>query len=105
MVRQAHGLEGQQGWSVLGKEKGPAEGSMSSSMGYKAGEFKALVGGLHGMLPLPCDHVAGWSSTQRAPCQGSSQPALALFPGFDPKLFLIFFLGLLLFFCGDMLSR
>ncbi|OXB53016.1 hypothetical protein ASZ78_006852 [Callipepla squamata] len=24
---------------------------------------------------------------------------------FDPKLFLVFFLGLLLFFCGDMLSR
>ncbi|XP_054663283.1 nuclear envelope integral membrane protein 1 [Grus americana] len=28
-----------------------------------------------------------------------------LFRRFDPKLFLIFFLGLLLFFCGDMLSR
>ncbi|KFV11787.1 Transmembrane protein 194A, partial [Tauraco erythrolophus] len=36
---------------------------------------------------------------------GPSQPELALFPGFDPKLFLVFFLGLLLFFCGDMLSR
>ncbi|XP_068777623.1 nuclear envelope integral membrane protein 1 isoform X4 [Struthio camelus] len=28
-----------------------------------------------------------------------------LFRWFDPKLFLVFFLGLLLFFCGDMLSR
>ncbi|KAM6394934.1 nuclear envelope integral membrane protein 1 [Rhynochetos jubatus] len=28
-----------------------------------------------------------------------------LFRRFDPKLFLVFFLGLLLFFCGDMLSR
>ncbi|KAM6112226.1 nuclear envelope integral membrane protein 1 [Phoenicopterus ruber ruber] len=30
---------------------------------------------------------------------------VVLFRRFDPKLFLIFFLGLLLFFCGDMLSR
>ncbi|XP_010212400.1 PREDICTED: transmembrane protein 194A, partial [Tinamus guttatus] len=30
---------------------------------------------------------------------------VVLFAGFDPKLFLVFFLGLLLFFCGDMLSR
>lgn len=72
--------------------------------GYKV-ELKALVGGSPGTLPCPCDLVAGWSSTQRALCQGSSQPGLALFPGFDPKLFLVFFLGLLLFFCGDMLSR
>ncbi|KFV99169.1 Transmembrane protein 194A, partial [Eurypyga helias] len=28
-----------------------------------------------------------------------------LYRRFDPKLFLVFFLGLLLFFCGDMLSR
>ncbi|NXD88232.1 NEMP1 protein, partial [Halcyon senegalensis] len=30
---------------------------------------------------------------------------VVLFRRFDPKLFLVFFLGLLLFFCGDMLSR
>ncbi|NXX43279.1 NEMP1 protein, partial [Tricholaema leucomelas] len=30
---------------------------------------------------------------------------IVLFRRFDPKLFLISFLGLLLFFCGDMLSR
>ncbi|NXT25041.1 NEMP1 protein, partial [Syrrhaptes paradoxus] len=30
---------------------------------------------------------------------------IVLFRRFDPKLFLVFFLGLLLFFCGDMLSR
>ncbi|NXJ99261.1 NEMP1 protein, partial [Corythaixoides concolor] len=30
---------------------------------------------------------------------------VTLFRRFDPKLFLVFFLGLLLFFCGDMLSR
>ncbi|NXW58003.1 NEMP1 protein, partial [Eurystomus gularis] len=30
---------------------------------------------------------------------------IAIFRRFDPKLFLVFFLGLLLFFCGDMLSR
>lgn len=97
--------EGQQGRSFLVMEDGPAEGSASSSTGYKLGVFRALFGGLPGTLPCPCDRVAGWSSTQRAPCQGSSQLGLALFPGFDPKLFLVFFLGLLLFFCGDMLSR
>lgn len=59
------------------------------------------------MLPFlcTCDHVAGWSLTSKAPCWGSSQPGFTLFPGFDPKLFLVSFLGLLLFFCGDMLSR
>ncbi|KAJ7426839.1 Nuclear envelope integral membrane protein 1 [Willisornis vidua] len=31
--------------------------------------------------------------------------SISLFRRFDPKLFLVFFLGLLLFFCGDMLSR
>ncbi|KFU83648.1 Transmembrane protein 194A, partial [Chaetura pelagica] len=31
--------------------------------------------------------------------------SVILFRRFDPKLFLVFFLGLLLFFCGDMLSR
>ncbi|XP_027764607.1 nuclear envelope integral membrane protein 1 [Empidonax traillii] len=31
--------------------------------------------------------------------------SVSLFRRFDPKLFLVFFLGLLLFFCGDMLSR
>ncbi|NWU99702.1 NEMP1 protein, partial [Upupa epops] len=31
--------------------------------------------------------------------------SIVLFRRFDPKLFLVFFLGLLLFFCGDMLSR
>ncbi|NXX99538.1 NEMP1 protein, partial [Centropus bengalensis] len=31
--------------------------------------------------------------------------SVVLFRRFDPKLFLVFFLGLLLFFCGDMLSR
>ncbi|KFP76193.1 Transmembrane protein 194A, partial [Acanthisitta chloris] len=31
--------------------------------------------------------------------------SIVLFRRFDPKLFLIFFLGLFLFFCGDMLSR
>lgn len=99
--------EGQQGWSFLGKENGPSERSMSSSMGYKLGEFRAFVGGSPGTLSLacPCDRMAGWSLTQGARCQGSSQPGLALFPGFDPKLFLVSFLGLLLFFCGDMLSR
>ncbi|KFP04747.1 Transmembrane protein 194A, partial [Calypte anna] len=30
---------------------------------------------------------------------------VVLFRRFDPKLFLVFFLGLLLFFCGDVLSR
>ncbi|NXX82809.1 NEMP1 protein, partial [Urocolius indicus] len=30
---------------------------------------------------------------------------VVLFRRFDPKLFLVFFLGLLLFFCGDTLSR
>ncbi|KFQ25063.1 Transmembrane protein 194A, partial [Mesitornis unicolor] len=30
---------------------------------------------------------------------------IVLFRRFDPKLFLVFFLGLLLFFCGDVLSR
>ncbi|KFV12638.1 Transmembrane protein 194A, partial [Pterocles gutturalis] len=30
---------------------------------------------------------------------------IVLFRRFDPKLFLVFFLGLFLFFCGDMLSR
>ncbi|NXS78592.1 NEMP1 protein, partial [Erpornis zantholeuca] len=31
--------------------------------------------------------------------------SVVLFRRFDPKLFLVFFLGLLLFFCGDTLSR
>ncbi|NXH13296.1 NEMP1 protein, partial [Bucco capensis] len=31
--------------------------------------------------------------------------SIGLFRRFDPKLVLLFFLGLLLFFCGDMLSR
>ncbi|XP_015471129.1 nuclear envelope integral membrane protein 1 [Parus major] len=31
--------------------------------------------------------------------------SVVLFRRFDPKLFLVFFLGLLLFFCGDSLSR
>ncbi|XP_051497488.1 nuclear envelope integral membrane protein 1 isoform X2 [Apus apus] len=31
--------------------------------------------------------------------------SVILFRRFDPKLFLVFFLGLLLFFCGDVLSR
>ncbi|KFO92869.1 Transmembrane protein 194A, partial [Buceros rhinoceros silvestris] len=30
---------------------------------------------------------------------------VVLFRRFDPKLFLVFFLGLMLFFCGAMLSR
>lgn len=101
---RAHSLRASSAGSFLGKENGPAKRSESSSMGYKVGELRALVGGSPGTLSLPClcDHTAGW----RAPCQGSSQPGLAaLIPGFDPKLFLVFFLGLLLFFCGDMLSR
>ncbi|NXI96591.1 NEMP1 protein, partial [Psophia crepitans] len=35
----------------------------------------------------------------------STEYCVILFRRFDPKLFLVFFLGLLLFFCGDMLSR
>ncbi|XP_068068700.1 nuclear envelope integral membrane protein 1 isoform X2 [Anomalospiza imberbis] len=31
--------------------------------------------------------------------------SIVLFRRFDPKLFLVFFLGLLLFFCGDTMSR
>ncbi|KFQ31284.1 Transmembrane protein 194A, partial [Merops nubicus] len=37
--------------------------------------------------------------------EDSTQYCTVLFRRFDPKLFLVFFLGLLLFFCGDMLSR
>ncbi|KFO75021.1 Transmembrane protein 194A, partial [Cuculus canorus] len=35
----------------------------------------------------------------------STEYSVILFRRFDPKLFLVFFLGLLLFFCGDTLSR
>lgn len=47
---------------------------------------------------------------ENAPAEGSVSSSIRpnpnlCFPGFDPKLFLVFFLGLLLFFCGDMLSR
>jgi len=45
--------EGQQGRSFLGKENGPAEGSVSSSVGCEVGEFGALVGGSPGALPFP----------------------------------------------------
>ncbi|NXT78456.1 NEMP1 protein, partial [Zapornia atra] len=37
--------------------------------------------------------------------ESSTEYCVTLFRRFDPKLFLVFFLGLLLFFCGDMLSR
>ncbi|NXI36660.1 NEMP1 protein, partial [Galbula dea] len=37
--------------------------------------------------------------------ESSTTYSIGLFRRFDPKLFLVFFLGLLLFFCGDTLSR
>ncbi|NXP50602.1 NEMP1 protein, partial [Heliornis fulica] len=37
--------------------------------------------------------------------ESNTEYDVILFRRFDPKLFLVFFLGLLLFFCGDMLSR
>ncbi|KFO10471.1 Transmembrane protein 194A, partial [Balearica regulorum gibbericeps] len=39
------------------------------------------------------------------PLDTGTEYYVLLFRRFDPKLFLIFFLGLFLFFCGDMLSR
>ncbi|NXG74744.1 NEMP1 protein, partial [Baryphthengus martii] len=37
--------------------------------------------------------------------EARTEYCIILFRRFDPKLFLVFFLGLLLFFCGDVLSR
>ncbi|NXC42077.1 NEMP1 protein, partial [Penelope pileata] len=39
------------------------------------------------------------------PLERGTMYCIALSRWFDPKLFLVFFLGLLLFFCGDTLSR
>ncbi|XP_040510827.1 nuclear envelope integral membrane protein 1 isoform X4 [Gallus gallus] len=60
------------------------------------------VGGVQGVeLPLlPAEGETEQHQHRRGSLQQQNLPE-----GFDPKLFLVFFLGLLLFFCGDMLSR
>lgn len=103
-------LQGSAGPVPAAKGRGPAGEACLSPRGAEWGaqshRHRALVGGLPQAPPLPTHcWCVGMELTPRVPCQGFSQPVLFLFPGFDPKLFLVFFLGLLLFFCGDVLSR